>query len=175
MFLEGLVARTKWTKEIHVVLDNLSAHKTQDVERFLASHPQVHFHFTPTYSSWLNQVELWFAKIQRDVIRRGCSPRSPTSATNCASTSERIRNQLRPSAGPTQIPPAASVLTKSPGQLTSTSVFNLCHSASFHYDQIAHFWVVLLGFNGSFVMRTQPERLRHQARKRNGAGYPTPQ
>ncbi len=70
-FLKGLVARADWAKEIHVVLDNLSAHKTKDVERFLAQHPQVRFHFTPTYSSWLNQVELWFAKIQRDVIRRG--------------------------------------------------------------------------------------------------------
>jgi len=70
-FLEGLVGRTAWAKEIHVVLDNLSAHKTKDVERFLAEHPRVYFHFTPTYSSWLNQVELWFAKIQRDVIARG--------------------------------------------------------------------------------------------------------
>src|SRR5499427_4971829 len=65
-FLEGLVTRAKWAREIHVVLDNLSAHKTQEVERFLAEHPKVRFHFTPTYSSWLNQVELWFAKIQRD-------------------------------------------------------------------------------------------------------------
>ena len=71
IFLEGLVARTPWAQQIHVVLDNLSAHKTKDVERFLAEHPLVQFHFTPTYSSWLNQVELWFAKIQRDVIARG--------------------------------------------------------------------------------------------------------
>src|SRR3984957_12286003 len=70
-FLTGLVDRADCAKEIHVVLDNFSAHKTKDVEQFLAEHPQVHFHFTPTYSSWLNQVELWFAKIQRDVIRRG--------------------------------------------------------------------------------------------------------
>src|SRR5580693_1544357 len=70
-FLTGLVDRADCAKEIHVVLDNLSAHKTKDVEQFLAEHPQVHFHFTPTYSSWLNQVELWFAKIQRDVIARG--------------------------------------------------------------------------------------------------------
>jgi transposase len=41
------------------------------VEQFLAEHPKIHFHFTPTYSSWLNQVELWFSKIQRDVISRG--------------------------------------------------------------------------------------------------------
>src|SRR5947207_15633599 len=51
--------------------DNLSAHKTSKVEEFLARHPNVHLHFTPTYSSWLNQVELWFAKIQREVIARG--------------------------------------------------------------------------------------------------------
>lgn len=70
-FLDGLVARTTWAKEIHVVLDNLSAHKTKDVESLLSQHPQVRFHFTPTYWSWLNQVELWFVKIQRDVIRRG--------------------------------------------------------------------------------------------------------
>ena len=46
-------------------------YRHKDVERFLAEHPLVQFHFTPTYSSWLNQVELWFAKIQRDVIARG--------------------------------------------------------------------------------------------------------
>ena len=53
------------------MLDNLSAHKTQAVQEFLERNPKVRFHFTPTYSSWLNQVELWFAKIQRDVIDRG--------------------------------------------------------------------------------------------------------
>jgi transposase len=54
-----------------VIADNLSAHKTGLVEEFLTAHPKVHLHFTPTYSSWLNQVELWFAKIERDVIARG--------------------------------------------------------------------------------------------------------
>ena len=48
-----------------------SAHKTQLVRDFLQRHPRVQFHFTPTYSSWLNQVELWFAKIEREVIARG--------------------------------------------------------------------------------------------------------
>ena len=70
-FLTQLVAQAKWAREIHIVLDNLSAHKTEAVEQFLAKHPKVRFHFTPTYSSWLNQVELWFAKIERDVISRG--------------------------------------------------------------------------------------------------------
>ena len=58
-------------KQIQVIADNLSAHKTKRVDEFLAQYPSVHLHFTPTYSSWLNQVELWFAKIERDVIARG--------------------------------------------------------------------------------------------------------
>ena len=70
-FLNQLLSKTRWAKEIHIVLDNLSAHKTKAVEEFLQQHPKVRFHFTPTYSSWMNQVELWFAKIQRDVISRG--------------------------------------------------------------------------------------------------------
>jgi len=57
-------------KEIHVIADNLSAHKSQTVKDFLAAHPKVHLHFTPTYSR-ANQVELWFGKIERDVIARG--------------------------------------------------------------------------------------------------------
>src|SRR5450755_2430739 len=88
MFLEGLVARTPGAKEIHVVLDNLSAHKTKEVARFLADHPQLRFHFTPTYSSWLNQVELWFAKIQRDVIRRGVF-------TSVADLGKKLRRYIR--------------------------------------------------------------------------------
>jgi transposase-like protein len=58
-FLTDLVEKTKWAREIHIVLDNLSAHKTKTVEQFLQDHPKVQFHFTPTYSSWVNQVELW--------------------------------------------------------------------------------------------------------------------
>jgi transposase len=70
-FLSKLVEKTRWANEIHIVLDNLSAHKTQAVRDFLDAHPKVQFHFTPTYSSWLNQVEIWFGKIERDVIARG--------------------------------------------------------------------------------------------------------
>jgi len=70
-FLNEIVKKTPEGKDIHIVLDNLSAHKTQAVRDFLEGHPKIQFHFTPTYSSWLNQVELWFAKIQRDVIARG--------------------------------------------------------------------------------------------------------
>jgi transposase len=70
-FLTDIVVNQPRRKEIHVIADNLSAHKSALVEKFLAAHPRVHLHFTPTYSSWLNQVELWFAKIERDVIARG--------------------------------------------------------------------------------------------------------
>jgi transposase len=70
-FLADLVANQPRGKEIHMIADNLSAHKTKRVEQFLAAHPKVHLHYTPTYSSWLNQVENWFARIERDVIARG--------------------------------------------------------------------------------------------------------
>jgi len=69
--LTDLVTSQPHGQAIHVIADNLSAHKTARVEAFLAQHPTVQLHFTPTYSSWLNQVELWFAKIERDVIARG--------------------------------------------------------------------------------------------------------
>ena len=98
-FLEGLVARTPWAQQIHVVLDNLSAHKTQDVERFLAEHPLVQFHFTPTYSSWLNQWNSGSPKSSATSSPAACSLPSPISVGSCASISERIRNQPSLSAG----------------------------------------------------------------------------
>jgi transposase len=70
-FLAQIVALERRGREIHIIIDNLSAHKTKRVAQFLADHPNVHLHFTPTYSSWLNQVESWFGKIERDVVARG--------------------------------------------------------------------------------------------------------
>lgn len=70
-FLSEVVGLCKPDQEIHIILDNLSAHKTSKVVDFLQAHPHVKLHFTPTYSSWLNQVEIWFARIERDVIARG--------------------------------------------------------------------------------------------------------
>src|SRR5437762_11903744 len=70
-FLSEIVASQPRQRDIHVILDNLSTHKTRAVETFLTEHPQVHLHFTPTYSSWLNQVELWFGRIERDLLARG--------------------------------------------------------------------------------------------------------
>ncbi len=70
-FLGRLVMTQPRHKEIHIIADNLSAHKTKAVAAWLAENPQVTIHYTPTYSSWLNQVELWFSKIERDMIARG--------------------------------------------------------------------------------------------------------
>ena len=70
-FLDQVVGRQSPRREIHVICDNLSAHKTHAVRAWLTAHPRVTMHYTPTYSSWLNQVELWFAKIERDCIARG--------------------------------------------------------------------------------------------------------
>ena len=64
--------------DVHLVLDNLSTHKTARVQRWLERHPRFHVHFTPTYSSWINQVERWFGLLTERALRRGIHPsRSP--------------------------------------------------------------------------------------------------
>lgn len=70
-FLNKLARQYGNKKEIHVILDNLSTHKTEKVKQWLNEHPNWHFHFTPTYSSWLNQIEIWFSILSRQCIRRG--------------------------------------------------------------------------------------------------------
>lgn len=70
-FLSQIVAHQPAGRALHIIADNLSAHKTKGVAEFLHRHPLVTLHYTPTYSSWLNQVELWFSKIERDLIARG--------------------------------------------------------------------------------------------------------
>jgi len=87
-FLADIVVNQPRGKEIHVIADNLSAHKTGQVDDFLDRHPTVHLHFTPTYSSWLNQIELWFAKIERDVIARGVF-------TSLADLRKKLMNYIR--------------------------------------------------------------------------------
>ena len=57
--------------DIHIVLDNVSTHKTPEIQRWLQRHPRFTFHFTPTYSSWMNLVERWFAELTNKWLRRG--------------------------------------------------------------------------------------------------------
>lgn len=73
-FMNGVVAAHP-EREIHVVLDNLNTHRPKN-DRWLKRHPNVHFHYTPTYSSWLNQVEVWFSILSRKALR-GASFTSP--------------------------------------------------------------------------------------------------
>jgi transposase len=58
-------------QDLHVILDNVSTHKTPAVRAWLERHPRITFHFTPTSASWLNQVETWFSVLTRQAIRRG--------------------------------------------------------------------------------------------------------
>lgn len=69
-FLKVLSRRYR-TRDLHVILDNSSTHKTPDVRAWMAAHPRVHFHFTPTGASWLNMVEAWFSILTRKSVRRG--------------------------------------------------------------------------------------------------------
>lgn len=57
--------------DVHLVMDNNATHKTHRVRRWMARRPRFHVHFTPTYSSWLNQVERWFALLTEKQLRRG--------------------------------------------------------------------------------------------------------
>jgi transposase len=73
-FMNEVVAGSPADQELHVILDNLSTHKPKH-DRWLKRHPNVHFHFTPTHASWLNQAEIWFSVLTRGALR-GASFRS---------------------------------------------------------------------------------------------------
>jgi transposase len=68
-FMDTVVAEYPKDRELHVILDNYCTHKK--VDAWLAAHPQVHFHYTPTSASWLNLVEVWFCLLSRKVLRQG--------------------------------------------------------------------------------------------------------
>jgi transposase len=73
-FMNGLLAEYA-DQDVHVILDNLSTHKPKN-DRWLARHPRVHFHYTPTHASWLNQIECWFSILARSTLK-GASFTSP--------------------------------------------------------------------------------------------------
>ena len=76
--------------EIHVILDNLNTHKPRH-DRWLQRHKNVHFHYTPTYSSWLNQVEVWFSILSRRALR-GASFTSPRQVRQAIDKFIRVYN-----------------------------------------------------------------------------------
>jgi transposase len=81
-FLDQIDRQAGPSLDIHVICDNLSAHKAPVVHKWLLAHPRFQLHFTPTYSSWINQVERWLAELQRRCLERGvfCSLDDLTAA-----------------------------------------------------------------------------------------------
>jgi transposase len=69
-FLDRIPAEVPANLEVHLILDNYGTNKTPLIHRWLLRHPRIHLHFTPTYSSWINQVERWFAALTEKQIRR---------------------------------------------------------------------------------------------------------
>jgi len=70
-FLRRIEANVPADLDLHLVVDNYATHKHAKVRRWLADRPRFHVHYTPTYGSWLNQVEIWFNLITQRAIRRG--------------------------------------------------------------------------------------------------------
>jgi transposase len=70
---QGVVhlSKDRLSARVHLVCDNYGTHKTPAITTWLATHPRFHMHHTPTYSSWLNQIERWFAYLTEDMLRRG--------------------------------------------------------------------------------------------------------
>jgi transposase len=77
--------------ELHVILDNLNTHKPKH-DRWLARHPNVHLHYTPTHASWMNQVEVWFSILTRSALR-GLSTTSPRQICQAIDRFTETRNQ----------------------------------------------------------------------------------
>ena len=70
-FLDAINAAVPADLDIHLVMDNYATHKAPAIKAWFAKRPRYHLHFTPTYASWLNQVERWFALLTERQIRRG--------------------------------------------------------------------------------------------------------
>ena len=70
-FLREIDKNVPKNLEVHIIVDNYATHKHPRVKRWFAARPRFQVHFTPTYASWLNQVEIWFNRITQQAIRRG--------------------------------------------------------------------------------------------------------
>ncbi len=89
-FMDDVIADLPKDREIHVILDNLNTHKKN--EDWLAAHPRVHFHFTPTSASWLNQIKIWFGILQRKALA-GASFTSIDQLVQAISDFIKVHNQ----------------------------------------------------------------------------------
>ena len=100
--------------QVHLVVDNSSIHGAPTVQRWLRKHPRFHLHFVPTYSSWLNLVERWFAKLSQDALRRG-------NHRSTAELEEAIEAYIRAS----NADPRPFIWTKTADQILA-SIHRLC-------------------------------------------------
>lgn len=82
--------------DLHLILDNYATHKHPKVKAWLARHPRFHMHYTPTYSSWLNQVERWFGLITQRAIRRGSFSSVPDLVSRIQQYVEHYNTHARP-------------------------------------------------------------------------------
>lgn len=89
-FMNEVIAQYP-NKEIHVILDNLNTHKPKQ-DRWLKRHPHVHFHFTPTRASWLNQVEIWFSILSRSALQ-GASFTDPKQVREAIDAFTKVHNE----------------------------------------------------------------------------------
>ena len=95
-----LVAKVYPRRQLHVVVDNYATHKHQRVQAWLASHPRVHLHFTPTYASWLNLVEVFFRSSSAKRCAAATSPASTSWSQRSAGSAMAGTNAASRSAGP---------------------------------------------------------------------------
>ena len=70
-FLDVIEAQVPASLDIHLIMDNYGTHKTATIRKWFAKRPRFHVHYTPTYGSWINLVERWFAELTNKRIRRG--------------------------------------------------------------------------------------------------------
>jgi len=90
-FMNEVIADYPPDQEIHVILDNLNTHKPK-TDLWLPRHPNVHFHYTPTHASWLNQIEVWFSILTRRALM-GASHNSPREVRKAIDAYTKVSNQ----------------------------------------------------------------------------------
>jgi DDE superfamily endonuclease len=117
-FMTDLIAEQPPDREIHVILDNLSTHKKND--DWLAAHPNVTFHFTPTSASWLNQVEIWFGIFSRKPWPEPALPASRNWSRQSATSPKPTTATPRPSSG-------ASARSRVPNCVILSSTYAIRH------------------------------------------------
>ena len=98
----------RYSKQLHVVLDNSSTHGTPDVKAWLAANPRVHFHYTPTSASWLNQVEGFFGILGKQSLGATDFYSKRACANTFTRTCARGIGTPPPSPGPSLPPPSSS-------------------------------------------------------------------